>query len=135
MTEALEPSAEENTEPVGPGDVEPSPDGMSPFRASLMDAVAVQSKAPNLIEQVYTRVGLTAPPNATTFDTQVSVGKIRPGDLVGWHGGNTEQGYQGNLAVYAGNREIIEPFFQTVRRRKIADNENVFGIPVVLPNE
>lgn len=125
--EALEPTAEEQTEPPGQEDTE----ALSPYRASLMEAVAVADQQPNLVEQTYSRIGVPSPENYTIKDGQVSLSELQPGDLVGWRGGGAEDSYQGNLAVYAGNREIIEPFFQTTRRRKIADNENVFGIQVV----
>lgn len=112
---------------------EESVDGLSPYRASLMEAMVAQNQEPNLVEKVYQSIGLQAPPGTTTQDTQLSLMHCRPGDLVGWHGGSGQDGsYQGNLAVYAGNGEIIEPFFQTTRRRKLSSNENVFGIPVVM---
>jgi hypothetical protein len=58
---------------------------------------------------------------------------LKPGDLVGWVGGQEPDGrYVGNIAVWAGGGEIIENVFGHNRRRKLGPTENTFGIPVNL---
>lgn len=98
------------------------------FREMLMQAVNVQAAQPSLVEQTYGRVGLTPPPNVSSDYAQSSVSQLKPGDIVGWHGGQEATYYQGNLAVYMGNGEILEPFFGSTRRRAIDANENCFGV-------
>lgn len=93
------------------------------------------NQEPDLAQTVYQNLGI---PNQNVYSSgaQESVAKLRPGDLVGWHGGHEPDGtYIGNMAMYVGNREILETYYGTVRRRKLGDNENVFGIPVVLPGD
>lgn len=85
---------------------------------------------PDLAQKVYESVGINQP-DVSLAGYTASVADLRPGDLVGWHGGYQPDGtYAGNVAVYVGNREILESQFGQTRRRKIHNNENVFGMPV-----
>jgi hypothetical protein len=94
------------------------------------------TQMPDLAAQVYQMVGLPPVAGMATQSGQTSVYNIQPGDIVGWHGGHQADGqYIGNLAVYAGQGEIIETMFGQPRRRKLNPNENTFGIPVMLPGD
>ena len=85
---------------------------------------------PDLAYNVYQQLGLDAP-NVALQGGTAPFASLKPGDLVGWKGGHQPDGeYVGQMAVYAGNGEIIESAFGQNRRRKIRYNENVFGMPV-----
>ena len=107
---------------------------ISPIRSALVAAASEAPAKPDLAAQVYQSLDIDAP-GAFIRGDQVSVSKLQPGDLVGWHGGNRQGQYQGALAVYAGDGEIIESVSGIKRRRKLRANENVFGMPVNLPEE
>lgn len=90
---------------------------------------------PDLAYNVYKSIGYDVP-GVTVQGFRSSMSDTKSGDLIGWYGGQEMDGrYVGHIAVYAGNREIIEPMEGIVRRRKLASNENTFGIPVNLPDD
>jgi cell wall-associated NlpC family hydrolase len=100
------------------------------FRDSLMQAVSVKESQPDLAQSTYQSLGLD-PTNVRLAGHQANMNTLRPGDLVGWKGGQKgDGGYVGNIAVYAGDGHIVEQFFGKTRRRKINPSENVFGMPV-----
>jgi len=85
---------------------------------------------PDLAYNVYKSVGLDGSTVALQ-GSRAPIATLKPGDLVGWNGGSQPDGkYIGNVAVYAGDGEIIETAFGRTRRRKIHYTENVFGMPV-----
>jgi cell wall-associated NlpC family hydrolase len=100
-----------------------------------MAALEIRRNQPDLAATVYQQLGIDAP-GVRIQGHRESVSKLQPGDLVGWKGGDGEDGsYQGNMAVYAGNGEIIEKFYGNNRRRKLDPHENTFGIPVKYPQD
>lgn len=109
-----------------------TPDGTvrGQLLADLSDNQTAPSE-PDVASYVYDSVGLQGSTvRIRGYNTQMS--DIEPGDLVGWYGGHDPNGvYVGNMAVYAGNREIIEKSQGVVRRRKLSPYENTFGIPVM----
>jgi cell wall-associated NlpC family hydrolase len=87
-----------------------------------------------MAQQTYQSLGIQG--NVKLAGYRESVARIMPGDLVGWNGGDSPDGsYVGNVAIYAGNREIVENFYGTVRRRKLTPQDNVFGLPVIHPGD
>lgn len=115
MTQPVEP-------PVEPQDFSPEDPNPAPGN-------------PDLAYNVYQQLGMDVP-DVTLQGSRAPVGHLKPGDLVGWHGGEEPDGrYVGNIAVYAGGGEILESMFGTNRRRKLHANENVFGMPVNLTED
>jgi hypothetical protein len=105
------------------------------YRMSLMDAVQVQAAKPDLAGTVYQTMGINAP-NVTLKGQRSNVADLKPGDLIGWKGGEEPDGrYVGNVAIYAGDGHILEKFYGSNRRRKLGPNEDVFGMPVNLPED
>jgi hypothetical protein len=102
-------------------------------RSQLLGSVAKQREQPSLAETVYQSLGMNVP-GVALVGNRAHMTDLKPGDLVGWNGGQEADGrYIGNIAVYAGNGEIIEKFYGTNRRRKLTPQENTFGMPVILP--
>lgn len=153
--EAMEPQAEETVEApgaeqteatgqtLGGPDIGPNgpefaaapimkPDGT--VRGQLLSDLSDTKTAPSdpdVASYVYDSVGLNGQEvRIRGYNTQMA--DIEPGDLIGWYGGHDPNGvYVGNMAVYAGNREIIETSQGVTRRRKLSPYENTFGIPVM----
>jgi len=118
------------TEPQQPQE-EPRVD----VRGFLMGAIQKARSQPNLAQAIYKQLGIDHQ-DVRLNGYQAPMHELQPGDLVGWRGGNHDDGtYTGNIAVYAGNNEIIERFFETVRRRKLSADEDTFGMPVVSTQE
>lgn len=116
-----------------PGDTE-FPTELQPgeVRSQLMADVAVAKDQPDLAAQVYQKLGIENN-NVATTGVRAKMQDLKPGDLVGWVGGQEPDGrYVGNIAVWAGGGEIIENVFGHNRRRKLGPTENTFGIPVNL---
>lgn len=95
-----------------------------------------------LVQSVYNMLGIKLPRTAheqsrSSIGTRTSISNLKPGDLVAWQGGWRGPDYVGHIAVYAGNGEIIEApsAGQTVRRRKLRNDENTFGVHLSLPGD
>lgn len=119
--------------PVGPPTMAPeetTPTGLSPFRQSMMEAIAARRSQPDIAQQVYSMMGLDAT-NVRLGGVRETMDNLRPGDLVAWGGGDRPDGtYTGNMAIYAGEGQIHEMYFGNVRRRALRWDENVYGLPV-----
>lgn len=133
-----DPSQELGPPTVGPAGPEfaaapiMKPDGT--VRGQLLSDLSDTKTAPmepDVASYVYDSVGLNGQEvRIRGYNTQMA--DIEPGDLIGWYGGHDPNGvYVGNMAVYAGNREIIESSQGVTRRRKLSPYENTFGIPVM----
>lgn len=111
------------------------PDPMA-LRMQLVNDAEANTQQPDAAAEIYQQLGFNVPGVALKGGYQVSVSHLSPGDIVGWKGGHEPDGrYIGNLAVYAGNGEIIESFYGNNRRRKLDPHENTFGMQVALPDE
>jgi cell wall-associated NlpC family hydrolase len=95
-----------------------------------------------LVQQIYGQLGVSLPRTAhdqshSTMGTRAAINQLQPGDLVAWQGGWRGPNYVGHIAIYAGNGEIIEApsAGQTVRRRNLRSDENVFGYHLSLPGD
>lgn len=136
MTEPMPPEVDPPPDQIQsvPNETEPDQGYPPNFREQLVLDTIKAAQQPDMAEQTYALLGIQAPVKLAGF--RDSVARLKPGDLVGWHGGDAPDGtYVGQSAVYAGNREIIEPFYGTVRRRKLTDQDNVFGLPVTHPSD
>lgn len=95
-----------------------------------MQAVMVRQAQPDIAQTVYSQLGMD-PTWVRLAGVRESVSKLNPGDLVAWHGGDRPDGtYAGQMAVYAGEGQIIEDFFGRPRRRALRREDNVYGLPV-----
>lgn len=90
---------------------------------------------PQLAAHVYQYLGFDVP-GVTSDPYRSPMAGIQPGDLVGWYGSQDSYGgYTGNMAVYAGDGQIIESIGTTKRRRKLHPTENTFSIRVNVPRQ
>jgi hypothetical protein len=113
-------------------DEDPAPGAI---RTYLVGAAMSAPQRPDLAQSVYQQLGLDDT-GVWIHGVRDQVANLKPGDLIGWEGSQRPDGqYIGQLGVYAGNGELIEPFFGQQRRRKITNNEAVFGMPVYLPGD
>ena len=124
-------------DPVPPmGGTEKPPD-LQPgdVRMEMLAELAVKKDEPDLAVKVYQKLGIQSP-NVYSLGYRAKMQDLNPGDLVGWAGGQEQDGsYIGNIAVWAGEGEIIENVFGHKRRRKLGPTENTFGIPVNMNGE
>lgn len=105
------------------------------MRMLMMQALQAKQAEPDMAQTIYQKLGIDAP-GIRLQGTQAPVGELKPGDLVGWKGGQKpDGGYVGNVAVYAGNGHIVESFFGQNRTRPLRPDDNIFGMPVVLPED
>jgi hypothetical protein len=96
-----------------------------------MSGVQQARTEPDLAGNVYASMGFSMP--VSLRGDQDSVARLKPGDLVGWHGANQPDGrYVGNIAIYMGDRQILENYYGTKRVRALTPQDNVFGMPVIL---
>jgi cell wall-associated NlpC family hydrolase len=99
------------------------------IRGQLLHTLASSPTGKDLAQVAYGNLGINA--NVRLQGVQSPIGELQPGDLVGWSGGHKQDGsYVGNLAIYAGDGHIVEQYYGGPRRRKLNDNEDVFGMPV-----
>jgi cell wall-associated NlpC family hydrolase len=104
------------------------------MRLDLVANAQKNAAQPDAAAQTYQLLGFNT--SAALAGHRTSVHDLKPGDLVGWEGGHEPDGrYIGNMAVYAGNGEIIESYYGNNRRRRLDPHENTFGLPVVLPDD
>jgi cell wall-associated NlpC family hydrolase len=100
----------------------------------LVNTAQQNAMQPDAAAETYAKLGFQT--TAALQGWKTSVNELKAGDLVGWQGGYEPDGrYIGNMAVYAGNGEIIESYYGNNRRRKLDPHENTFGLPVVLPDD
>lgn len=112
-----------------------STDPEQSLRTMLVGAIHAARAQPDVAQTIYDKLGINAP-GVRLQGGQASVADLRPGDLVGWKGGQKpDGGYVGNMAIYAGDNKIIEHYFGTVRTRSLRPDDNTFGLPVVLPED
>lgn len=105
------------------------------IRSMMVGAIHAARAQPDIAQTTYQRLGIDAP-GVRLQGGQSSVADLKPGDLVGWKGGQKpDGGYVGNVAVYAGDNKIVENYFGNNRTRALRPDDNTFGMPVVLPED
>ena len=131
MTDPQQPDPTQQP-PVGPDQQQPEPmPAPGEVRSQLLASVAKAREEPDMAGNVYASMGISMPVSLAGY--QDSVARLKPGDLVGWHGGQQGDGqYVGQAAIYLGNRKIMERFYGTNRTRDLTPQDNVFGMPVII---
>lgn len=123
------------TQPQQPLTPEQNQQEAMAYRQKLVSQVQHNAAQPDMSAETYQSLGINVP-NVKLTGYRANISDLKPGDLIGWKGGHQPDGtYAGNVAVYAGNGEILESFFGRQRRRKLNPNEDVFGMPVNLPGD
>lgn len=87
-----------------------------------------------LIQQAFAAAGISIPRvsyQQANYGTRVSIGALRPGDLVAWDNSSRNPGAD-HIALYIGNGQIIEAPRpgSVVRIRTIGEDEGAWGVQI-----